>query len=182
MDERARRSGRAGVLVALVVAWISVAGGSAYGLAAPPVPPAIQVPAGNVAFLLGKATGTQIYRCQVVDSGHAWTLVAPAAVLKDGAGKLIIWHYAGPSWRALDGSTVTAVRIASAPAPIPNAIPWLLLDATTTVNGPTLGPTTFIQRINTTGGVAPAHGCGASTVGTSTAVPYTADYYFFKAA
>ena len=105
--------------------------------------------------------------------------MSPAAVLKDGAGKLIIWHYTGPSWRALDGSTVVGVRVASAPAPVPGAIPWLLL-ARASVSGPTgtLTPTTYIQRINTTGGVAPATGCDAAHVGANTAVLYTADYYF----
>lgn len=182
MDERARRSGKVGALLTLVVVWMSVLGGSAHGLAAPPVPPAIAVPPGNVAFLVGHATGTQIYRCQPSDSGYSFTLVAPAAILKDDAGRLIIWHYAGPSWRALDGSTVVGARIAGVPAPIPNAIPWLLLKATPTVGGPTLGATTYIQRINTTGGVAPATGCDAAHVGVTTAVPYTADYYFFRKA
>jgi hypothetical protein len=135
-----------------------------------------------VPFLVGHASGAQIYRCQAADSTYAWTLVAPAAVLKDDAGRLIAWHYAGPSWRAVDGSTVMAARIGSATAPIPNAIPWLLL-AVTSHPGPAgaLTPTTFIQRINTTGGVAPATGCDAAHVGATTSVPYTADYWFYKA-
>jgi hypothetical protein len=43
-------------------------------------------------------------------------------------------------------------------------------------------PAKFIQRVNTTGGSAPATGCSLETnVGATTLVPYTADYYFFKA-
>lgn len=42
--------------------------------------------------------------------------------------------------------------------------------------------TTFIQRLNTQGGSAPSAGCSVATdVGKQTLVPYTADYYFFRA-
>jgi hypothetical protein len=44
-----------------------------------------------------------------------------------------------------------------------------------------LSETTFIQRLNTTGGSAPATGCSASAdVGTQALMPYSADYYFFR--
>jgi Protein of unknown function (DUF3455) len=61
----------------------------------------------------------------------------------------------------------------------PNAIPWLLLKATSTTPGH-MGPTTYIQRLATTGGLAPA----ASTCrvdGAIKEVPYTALYVFWKA-
>jgi len=48
--------------------------------------------------------------------------------------------------------------------------------------GDTLTKTTFIQRLNTAGGVAPSTGCRSSSdVGTLAFVPYTADYFFYKA-
>ena len=63
-------------------------------------------------------------------------------------------------------------------------IPWLLLSAASTApgaKGERLTATTFIQRIATTGGLAPADAeCNAGTAGTSAEVPYTADYYFWK--
>jgi hypothetical protein len=67
-----------------------------------------------------------------------------------------------------------------------NAIPWLLLQVVGSQRGPTEGatltPTTFIQRLNTSGGVAPSTGCsGANNVGSTALVPYTADYFFYKA-
>jgi hypothetical protein len=34
--------------------------------------------------------------------------------------------------------------------------------------------------VNTSGGRAPVTGCDASTVGATQAVPYTADYIFYK--
>ena len=64
------------------------------------------------------------------------------------------------------------------------AIPWLLLSAASTAAGPDgdrLVHTTYIQRIATTGGLAPpAAECTAATAGTVAEVPYTADYYFWK--
>jgi hypothetical protein len=49
--------------------------------------------------------------------------------------------------------------------------------------GPTGGDkmmvTTYIQRINTTGGLKPSTPCSD---GDKALVPYTADYYFYKAA
>jgi len=48
--------------------------------------------------------------------------------------------------------------------------------------GKSLTKTTFIQRLNTNGGSAPATGCLVSgDVGKQVLVPYTADYFFFRA-
>jgi hypothetical protein len=69
----------------------------------------------------------------------------------------------------------------------PNAgsIPCLLLQSIGSQPGPTggtiLSKTTFVQRLNTRGGLAPAEGCStAADVGSQALVPYTADYYFFR--
>ena len=64
------------------------------------------------------------------------------------------------------------------------AISCLLLQVIGAEQGPTggksLAATTFIQRLNTQGGLAPATGCSVPTdVGKQTLVPYSADYYFF---
>jgi hypothetical protein len=67
----------------------------------------------------------------------------------------------------------------------PGAIPWLLLQVVGAQKGPTGGETltatTFIQRVKTSGGVAPST-CNSSNVGMEAFVPYTADYFFYKAA
>jgi hypothetical protein len=184
-----RRSVRSRVLVAVaamatVTATMVAAAPGAMALTPPAVPAAIAVPPGNTLFLVGHARGAQVYKCVATGSTFAWTLQYPAAVLYDDAGHAIVTHYAGPTWRAYDGSTVVGTRVASAPAPVPGAIPWLLLSArnATPANHGLLAPTTYIQRINTTGGVAPSTGCDAAHVGAIRAVPYTADYYFYKAA
>jgi hypothetical protein len=94
-------------------------------------------------------------------------------------------HYGGPTWEARDGSTVKAARVDGVTVD-PDAIPWLLLQAIPQPAGPDgdrLTGTTYIQRLNTTGGVAPAPGeCSADTLGDVVEVPYTADYYFWKTA
>ena len=42
--------------------------------------------------------------------------------------------------------------------------------------------TTFIQRLNTSGGVMPSSGCALPTdVGKKAFMPYTADYFFYEA-
>jgi hypothetical protein len=150
----------------------------------PAVPCAIAVPAGHQAFLAADAVGVQIYRCDVTAVGSAWTFVAPRAVLYKDNGKLLTTHYAGPTWEATDGSKVVGRRVDGVSVDA-DAIPWLLLAAASTSAGPDgdrLARTTYIQRIATTGGVAPpAAQCHATTAGVVREVPYTAEYVFWKA-
>jgi len=68
-----------------------------------------------------------------------------------------------------------------------SAIAWLLLDRVGSLKGPTGGDklfgTTFVQRLNTTGGLAPKTGCSSLTdLGNTAFVPYTADYFFYQPA
>jgi hypothetical protein len=168
---------------------------------ADPVPDNIQVPAGNTAFLEGHAIGTQNYICLPSGAGFAWTFFGPQATLFDDDDEQVITHFlsANPdegdtpraTWQhSQDTSTVWAMAIASYSTPGFNArgdIPWLLLQVVGAQDGPTSGNkltvTTFIQRLNTSGGVAPSTGCSLSTdVGKRALVPYTADYFFYKAA
>jgi len=169
------------LLVGMVAAaaMVSPAQVAQAGPPSPDVPPGIQVPAGNKVFLVGHAVGVQIYSC----NGVAWGFVAPRANLYNDHGKLIITHFAGPTWQATDGSRVVGQLV---PPPVtvdPTAIPWLLLSARTFAgpDGDRLVPTTYVQRINTRGGLAPpASACTAATAGAVVEVPYTADYYFWK--
>jgi hypothetical protein len=69
--------------------------------------------------------------------------------------------------------------------PNTGSIGCLLLQVIGAEEGPTGGKlltrTSFIQRLNTKGGSAPATGCSVATdVGKQALVPYTADYYFFR--
>jgi hypothetical protein len=165
---------------------------------ADPVPDNIQVPAGNTVFLEGHAVGTQNYICLPSSSGFAWTFFGPQATLFDDDDEQVITHFLSPNpfesgtpratWQhSRDTSTVWAMAIASSSDPdfvARGAIPWLLLQVVGAQEGPTGGDkltaTTFIQRLNTLGGVAPSTGCTRSTVGNKALVPYEADYFFYK--
>jgi hypothetical protein len=142
----------------------------------PDVPSEIQVPAGNKLFLLAHAIGTQNYTCT---GAGTWGPAVPAADLFDKHGKKIGTHFGGPTWQYKDGSSVLGTKVAGATVS-PDAIDWLLIKKVSTTIGPDggdrLSDTTYIQRINTTGGLAPA---GACVSGTTASVPYTADYYFY---
>jgi len=165
----------------------------------PAVPSTLQPPAGQIAFLIGHASGTQNYSCLPSATGFVWTLFGPQATLfNDGADQLIT-HFlsanpiengtARATWQhSRDTSTVWAVASATssdANFVAPGAIPWLLLRVTGAQYGPSLGDklvrTKSIQRVNTAGGIAPAAGCSApSDVGKKALVPYTADYVFYR--
>jgi len=145
----------------------------------PDVPTRIQVEQGNKVFMVRHATGAQIYTC----NGASWGPSTPRANLYDDIGALRGTHFGGPTWQDQDGSKVVASRVDGVTLD-PTAVPWLLLkkaDASAGADGDRLTNTTFIQRVATTGGIAPpAADCNAITAGTKAEVPYTADYYFWK--
>jgi hypothetical protein len=104
--------------------------------------------------------------------------------------------FGSATWQSsLDSSKVwaqvfngTSIPAGSDPTSCPNAgsIACLLLQSIGSQQGPsggaTLSKTTFVQRLNTNGGSAPLEGCSTATdVGNQTLVPYTADYYFYRA-
>jgi hypothetical protein len=165
-------------------AALSLAAAAQAGPAEPDVPAGIDVESGNKVFLVAHADGVQIYSCNATAGGYAWGLVAPRANLYDDHGKLLGTHFAGPTWQARDGSSVRAQRVGDPVTVDPTAVPWLLLKAVSTTSGPDgdrLTATTFIQRINTVGGLVPAaQTCNATTVGNRYESAYTADYYFWK--
>jgi hypothetical protein len=166
------------------VAMGAAAAVSAQGLPSAEVPNSIRAPAGEELVLQAHGSGMQIYVCQEATDGQArWTLKAPEAVLRDAKGAVIIHHYAGPTWKHKDGSTVTGKAVAHADSPDPGSIPWLLLVATGHSGTGVLARITSVQRIHTQGGQPPAAAtCDDSKVGTETYSAYSADYYFYSLA
>jgi hypothetical protein len=160
-------------------------------LTPPPVPPVLEPPAGATVKLHAHAVGAQIYTCAAsggagadagADAGattYAWVLRAPDALLFDAAGTQVGTHGAGPSWMWRDGSAAVGAKVAELPSPSADAISWLLLRVTSTSGAGMLSDATYVQRLDTTGGRAPATGCDATTVGTETRSAYSADYYFY---
>lgn len=143
------------------------------------VPDVLVPPPGNTLTSVFKAKGVQIYSC----TNGAWgPLLEPAATLGglslSPVRPATALHFRGPSWESdEDGSLVEGTSPVSAPSSTPNSIPQLLVTAKTTRGDGIFGGVTFIQRLATTGGVAPASACAA---GETKAVPYRAVYRFFK--
>ena len=147
----------------------------------PEVPAALAVPAGNKLAFYYDAIGVQIYGCDATATGYGWVLRGPEANLYGHKGKLAGTHYTGPTWQSKDGSTVVASKLADAPSPDATAIPWLLLGATSHTGKGRMSDVTYIQRLETVGGKAPATGCDATHAGDTVRVDYTATYYFYEA-
>ena len=171
------------------------------------------VPAGNKLFLGTHAVGTQNYVCKPSGAGVAYVLFTPEATLFGKNGGQVITHNFSPNpfepntdpkvvadgtiratWQYRDTSRVWAKLHATDPdgrkgavTVDQTAIAWLLLDGVGSQKGPTGGDklfgTTFVQRLNTRGGLAPSTGCSSLTdLGNTAFVPYTADYFFYKKA
>ena len=178
----------------------------------PPVPFNIEVPAGNQAFLVGHAYGTQNYICLPSASsptGFAYSLFTPEATLFDDDSEQIITHFFSPNpsengvvratwedsrdssmfWGFVEPPTPSNPLGRTSTDPhfvAKGAVAWVLLTRGGVLDGPNggdrLSKTTYVQRLNTAGGLAPPTGCASpSDIGNKQFVPYTADYFFFKA-
>lgn len=146
------------------------------------IPDNLRVPEGNALLLQTSATGVQIYVCQASEENpnqFEWALKAPEADLIAFNGEQIGTHYQGPTWEHNDDSKVIGEVLERADSPDSNAIPWLLLSAKFNEGNGVFSQVTYIHRLNTSGGQAPAEGCDRSTVDAEIRVDYTADYYFY---
>jgi len=164
----------------------------------PAVPPGLEVLAPNEVFLIGHATGTQNYECQptAILGRVAWTLFTPQATLFGEVGEQLTTHFFSPNpdeggivvratWQdSTDTSSIWAKATGTATVD-PTAVAWVRLEVVGARKGPnggdTLSRSTFVQRVNTKGGVAPPTGCDQlKDAGQKAFVPYTADYVFFR--
>ena len=153
-----------------------------------PVPAPLEVPTGSHMLLHVYARGVQVYSYSPLPADTTrlgWVLLEAKAKLytdagyRQEAGKHYFNSAHHPVWAAVDGSTVEGAKIQQADAPVQDAVPWLLLKATAvTGNGP-LASTSFIQRVNTKGGKAPAGGADGAHKGQTIEVDYTAEYLFY---
>ncbi len=185
-------------LVAVTLAEVPVAAGD--DTTPPAVPSNLEVQDGSQPFLIGHAVGTQNYSCLPSGKGYAWTLYGPQATLFNDAAEQLMTHFLSPNpieggvprptWQdSRDTSSAWGAAVATSTDPnyvAPGAIPWLLLRVVGTQSGPLpnsdrLVGTTFIQRVNTAGGVAPSTGCSkAGDVGKKALVAYSTDYVFYR--
>jgi hypothetical protein len=193
-------AGTSALATAFVVALPQA--GHAQTVTPPPAPDRLHVPDGNEAYLIGHAFGSQDYVCAASGSGVAFVLTTPEAVLFNNPAHRIINHFfsANPfeagavraTWQstrnssAFWGALVRAATFTSDPEFVAkDAIAWLLLSRAGVLegsgNGDNLAEATFVQRVNTVGGLAPSIGCNSpDNLGTTAFVPYEADYVFYR--
>jgi hypothetical protein len=194
-----RASHMAGVL--LLVALTPRAGHAQdrSGQHAPDVPATLEAPAGHEPFLIARAVGTQNYICQSTSTGIGWRLFGPQATLLHTVGatmrKQLATHFlsvnpveggvARPTWQdSIDSSRVWGRAFVDPVVVRADAIPWLLVQVVGatpgTIGSSRLAQTTFIQRVNTVGGLADPATCDGTRLGAAVIVPYEADYVFYR--
>ena len=135
----------------------------------------LQVPEGNKVAFHAYAVGVQVWGWD----GGKWVLLRPEAFLYANADDTgpIGTHYFGPTWESTSGSYVVGAVIERA-YPDPTAVPWLKLGAVRSGGPGIFDGITFIQRVNTVGGIAPSY--PGDNVGDTVRVPYAAEYYFYR--
>ena len=146
------------------------------------IPENLKVPSGNGLLLQAFGKGIQKYACPVSATSKA----VPHAILFTGdsdEGDLVAIHFGGPTWEALDGSSVVgdAANAKHFTAPDPDGVDWLLLKAVKQPNGGNgqFSQVTYIQRLFTDGGQPPKSGCDQAHNQAKVLVEYSAQYFFY---
>ncbi|MDO9169923.1 MAG: DUF3455 domain-containing protein [Methylobacter sp.] len=143
------------------------------------IPEQIKVPQGYSPMLTVHAKGDQIYQCSLNQGEYAWTMLAPDAKLFDEEGKLVGNHSAGPLWEYKEGSRVVGRVVNKIDKAAGKAISWLLVEVVSHQGDGLFSDVSFINRVNTHGGLPPSSGCTANHLGSEKRVAYTADYIFY---
>jgi hypothetical protein len=144
------------------------------------IPEQIKVPASYSPVLTAHAKGDQIYQCSLNKSEYAWETKAPDAKLFDAQGNIVGNHTAGPLWEYKEGSRVVGKVVKKIDMAPGSAISWLLVEVVSHKGDGLFSNVSYINRINTHGGLAPTSGCDANHLGSEKRVPYTADYVFYS--
>jgi hypothetical protein len=141
--------------------------------------PLIKFPADAAVVLTLAAEGVQIYEAKS-DPVHGlqWALKAPEAELRNLSGELVVKHFAGPSWRANDGSQITGALPPLTTSPAGLNIPWLVIAVKSNGGAGLLQNIGYVARIATEGGAAP-HDPPKNQTDTAR-IKYRAIYLFFQ--
>ncbi|MFJ5539554.1 DUF3455 domain-containing protein [Vreelandella titanicae] len=145
-------------------------------------PAEVQVPDGNAVALETVGVGAITYMCETQDDGNmGWVFKGPHAALNDSEGTQVGSYYGPPAtWEALDGSKITGTQLATAANGDGN-IPLQLVEANPAEGEGAMSGVSYIQRLNTQGGVAPDVTCDMDHDGATAVVTYQADYIFWVA-
>jgi hypothetical protein len=154
--------------------------------APPPAPAApslgffsrIKVPDTVAPVLRLQGKGVQVFRCEPRGTGYTWMFRLPEADLVDTGGKAVVRHGANFSFEHTDGSRLLGTVVDFDDAPDTTNLRWLLLSARSFGQGALTG-VTYVQRVNTNGGMPPPK-CDASQQNRLLRVDFSADFVFYK--
>jgi hypothetical protein len=138
----------------------------------------IRVPDGHEPALQLAARGVQIFRCERIGNEYEWRFRQPEAELFDVQGQSVGRHGANFSFEHRDGSRLLGTVVAHEKAASADTLPWLLLSAKSFGKG-ALGGVSYVQRVNTRGGMPPP-ACGAEQANRLLRVDFTADFVFYR--
>jgi len=148
----------------------------------PALPADIRVPAGYQAVLEARGSGQLQYECQAVNRSpfeYAWLPRDRSIELRDSANSSIVLSRSARRWVHRDGSELSVREFVE----VTNGEHSLPLQRAkvepSNLNG-ALHNISYIQRIRTVGGVPSVRNCSAAELGMRVAVPYEADYVFWR--
>jgi hypothetical protein len=138
----------------------------------------IRVPAGHEPVLQLAARGVQIFRCERHGNALDWRFRLPEAELFDQRGQPVGRHGAEFSFEHQDGSRLLGTVLEFEKASSADALPWLLFSARSFGKGE-FGGVTYVQRVNTRGGMPPPS-CSPGQLNRLLRVDFSADFVFYR--
>ncbi|MDD5410249.1 MAG: DUF3455 domain-containing protein [Methylobacter sp.] len=160
----------------ILILWVMLQG---VAIAEVSIPEQIKVPEGYSPVLTAHAKGDQIYQCSLKEGKYSWETLAPDAKLFDAEGKIVGNHTAGPLWEYKEGSRVVGRVVKKIDMEPGASIAWLLVEVVSHQGDGLFSNVSFINRVNTHGGLPPSSGCDVNHLGGEKRVAYTADYIFY---
>jgi hypothetical protein len=150
-------------------------------------------PKGYAPLLTASAKGEGVYVSQARPDDpnkFEWVLKDSTAMLTDqtgiklnhgfaGRGDVIGKHYDARIWEIEDGSRVVAEIIESAKTSKQDGLPWLLFKVVQHDGKGLLDEVSFIQQLDTQGGLPPQEEATKVNAGKEVRVPYVATYVFY---
>jgi hypothetical protein len=138
----------------------------------------IKVPNDQQPVLRFAARGVQVFRCESRNGVHGWWFRLPEAELVDVRGAVVARHGADFSFEHVDGSRLLGKVLASDAAPRDSDLRWLLLSTRSFGQGAFTG-ITYVQRVNTTGGIPPDN-CAPKQLNQLLRIDFTAEFVFYR--
>ena len=138
----------------------------------------IKVPDDQQPVLRFAARGVQVFRCENRGGSFGWWFRLPEAELLDASGAVVARHGADFSFEHVDGSRLLGKVLASDAAPRATDLRWLLMSTRSFGQGAFTG-LTYVQRVNTAGGMPPAS-CEPKQQNQVLRVDFTAEFVFYR--